>query len=78
MARLLGRVHVRGLSPNCATRDGRYCRDCGWDGRMGARTAKRLEARELAAEVDGELHPEPDLERPTVPPYSSSLRTVSR
>jgi hypothetical protein len=29
---------------------------------MGARAAKRLEARELAAEVDAELHLEPDFE----------------
>lgn len=29
---------------------------------MGARAAKRLEARELAAEVDAQLHPEPDLD----------------
>jgi hypothetical protein len=28
---------------------------------MGARSAKRIEARQLAAEVDGELHPQPDL-----------------
>lgn len=55
MTRMLGRVQVRGLSLNCATRAGRYCRDCGWDGRMGARAAKRLEAREVDAEVDGEL-----------------------
>jgi hypothetical protein len=61
MARLLGRVHVCGLSLNCAMRDGRYCRDCGWDGRMGTRAAKRLEARQLAAEIDAELHPQPDL-----------------
>jgi hypothetical protein len=59
---MLGRVHVRGLSPNCAMRDGRYCRDCGWDGSLGTRAAKRLEARELTAEIDGELHPQPDLE----------------
>lgn len=62
MARMLGRVHVRSLSPNCAMRDGRYCRDCGWDGSLGTRAAKRLEARGLAAEIDGELHPLPDLE----------------
>jgi hypothetical protein len=29
---------------------------------MGTRAAKRLEVRELAAEVDEELHPRPDLE----------------
>jgi hypothetical protein len=43
-------------------REGRYCRDCGWDGRMGTRAAKRLEARSLAAEISAELHPEPDFE----------------
>ncbi len=62
MTRMLGRTHVRGLSFNCAMREGRYCKDCGWDGRMGARAAKRLEARELAAEIDAELHPDPDFD----------------
>lgn len=62
MTRMLGRIHVRGLSLNCAMRDGRYCRDCGWDGSLGARAAKRIEARELAAGIDAELHPEPDFE----------------
>lgn len=52
---MLGRVHVRGLSLNCAMRDGRYCRDCGWDGRMGARDAKRAEVRGVAREIAGGL-----------------------
>ena len=65
MARLLGRRHARGLSLNCAIREGRYCADCGWDGRLGARAAKRLEARELAAEVTavlGKVPPAPILD----------------
>lgn len=62
MTRMLGRTNVRGLSLNCATRDGRFCRDCGWDGRMGTRAAKRLEERELAADIADELHPQPGLD----------------
>lgn len=52
---MLGGVHVRGLSLNCAMRDGRYCRGCGWDGRMGTRDAKRAEARGVAREIADEL-----------------------
>jgi hypothetical protein len=48
---MLGRYHVRGLSLNCAMRDGRYCRDCGWDGSTGTRAAKRAEARDVNAEI---------------------------
>jgi hypothetical protein len=60
MTRMLGRYRQPGLCPG--SRSGRACIDCGGGGSIGARAAKRIEAREVAAEIAGELHPEPDFD----------------
>ena len=61
MGRLLGRYQTPGCCPG--TRAGLDPGpDCSGGGSLGTRRAKRLEARELAAEIDGELHPQPDFE----------------
>lgn len=61
MTRLLGRYQVPGCCPG--TRAGRDPGpDCAGGGPMEVRRAKRIEARAVAAEVDEELYPQPDLE----------------
>lgn len=49
-------------------RYGRYCLDCGWDGSMGTRAAKRAEARQVAGEVAAVLGTVPPGPRPVPTP----------
>lgn len=71
MTRMLGRYQVPGCCPG--TRAGRDPGlDCAGGGPMGARAARRMEARWVAAEVDAELAPD-DRERfAGLPGYDAS------
>jgi hypothetical protein len=56
---MLGRYQQPGLCPG--SHSGSVCIDCGGGESIGARAAKRIEARQLAADIADELHPQPDL-----------------
>ena len=61
MTRMLGRYQVPGCCPGTRAGYGPGP-DCAGGGPMETRRAKRIEARQVADEIAGELRPQPDLE----------------